>query len=296
MDNPKKKVTYDLALRLSPGVFVHSYHELVSELENLSETHFKKLVGPGHDQIAGWIKEHYADDALQTELLGVASKPRYLSTLKMYAKRSKNTHSRGSSLVPVLFLTVLLLTVIFVQQCAVAKYTDVNELRMGEAQRHLLDQQIRIATLENTIEALEDENKELVLMNNMMTEAAEKPTDVLAPPDRIPGSHIRPTNEGVFIVAGYPSLSIFTDSGSMLPVFGSGHTGIKLRPGSPAEIRVGDIISYEEGEGIIAHRVVRVGSDEEGWYAIAKGDNNLKEDESKVRFNQISGVLVAVIY
>ena len=47
---------------------------------------------------------------------------------------------------------------------------------------------------------------------------------------------------------------------------------------------------------LIVHRVVRTGYDRNGWYAIAKGDNIEQPDPDKIRFDQINGVLVAIIY
>ena len=38
------------------------------------------------------------------------------------------------------------------------------------------------------------------------------------------------------------------------------------------------------------------GFDNEGWYAITKGDNNVVEDNWKVRFEQIEGIVIGIIY
>jgi uncharacterized protein (UPF0248 family) len=48
--------------------------------------------------------------------------------------------------------------------------------------------------------------------------------------------------------------------------------------------------------GTIIHRVVKIGQDSEGWYAILKGDNLSQEDPEKVRFDQVQRVVVAIIY
>jgi len=63
-------------------------------------------------------------------------------------------------------------------------------------------------------------------------------------------------------------------------------------------ISVGDIVAYESKykDGVIAHRVVEIGSDSSGWYARIKGDNNDYVDPGKVRFEQIKRIVVAVIY
>jgi hypothetical protein len=84
----------------------------------------------------------------------------------------------------------------------------------------------------------------------------------------------------------------------MDPVLDASANGIEIIPESEADIHVGDIVSYQSSsvEGTVIHRVVELGNDEEGWYAIMKGDNNQFADPGKVRFDQIKRVLVAVIY
>ena len=49
-------------------------------------------------------------------------------------------------------------------------------------------------------------------------------------------------------------------------------------------------------DGTIIHRVIDTGRDKEGTYYITKGDNNPVKDSEKVRFNQIKGLLIAIIY
>ncbi|MEM4397868.1 MAG: hypothetical protein QW757_04570 [Candidatus Woesearchaeota archaeon] len=84
----------------------------------------------------------------------------------------------------------------------------------------------------------------------------------------------------------------------MDPVIDVGANAIQVIPKTEADIHVGDIISYvsDYADGIIIHRVIEIGYDEKGWYAIAKGDNNQRNDPGKIRFNQIKRVVVAIIY
>jgi hypothetical protein len=46
----------------------------------------------------------------------------------------------------------------------------------------------------------------------------------------------------------------------------------------------------------IVHRVIEIGNDEDGWYAITKGDNNPTPDPWKIRFEWVRRITVAVIY
>ena len=61
----------------------------------------------------------------------------------------------------------------------------------------------------------------------------------------------------------------------MDPVLDNGTNAIEVVPQSFDEIGTGDIISYEMESinGTIIHRVIEIGFDSEGWYAITKGDN-----------------------
>jgi signal peptidase I len=84
----------------------------------------------------------------------------------------------------------------------------------------------------------------------------------------------------------------------MKPVFDTGANAIEVVPSTPAQIRTGDIISYQADwlDTPVVHRVLSTGEDEDGWYAIVKGDNNDTADPGKVRWEQIRRVVVAIVY
>ena len=92
--------------------------------------------------------------------------------------------------------------------------------------------------------------------------------------------------------------SRFTDTNSMDPLFDAGSNGIEIIPQSVDQVEIGDIISYrsEYADGIIIHRVIDKREDEKGVYFIVKGDNNDNADPGKIRFEQIEGVLVGILY
>lgn len=102
----------------------------------------------------------------------------------------------------------------------------------------------------------------------------------------------------VVIKVKNPQWAIFTDTKSMDPVIDSTSKAIEIQPKSEEEIKVGDIVAYKSDYkwGIVTHRVIDIGYDANGWYARLKGDNNDYMDPEKVRFEQIKGVVVAVIY
>lgn len=88
----------------------------------------------------------------------------------------------------------------------------------------------------------------------------------------------------------------FTDTNSMDPFIDTGAHTIEVLPKDPDTINVGDVISYQSDSGIIIHRVIEKGYDENGLYFLVKGDNNNYPDPVKVRSADLKGVVVAVIY
>lgn len=89
---------------------------------------------------------------------------------------------------------------------------------------------------------------------------------------------------------------------SMVPTFGDGYVIAYYAPKSEKDIRLGDIIIFIQDGPAVFHRVVAIGYDSNGWYALTKGDNNTVTDEKvrfdKIngRFNRILGIVLAVIY
>ena len=88
----------------------------------------------------------------------------------------------------------------------------------------------------------------------------------------------------------------FTNTNSMDPLIDENAHAVEVMPSGPEKIKVGDIISYQTEMGVVIHRVIEVGEDDEGIYYIVKGDNNKFRDLFKVRFVDVQGVVVAIIY
>jgi len=126
------------------------------------------------------------------------------------------------------------------------------------------------------------------------------PRVYIAPADRISESQIYLTGDKVIIdlKGREASWAQYADSNSMLPVLDNGHNGIEIKPKSTGEIHVGDIITWlDQATGsLVVHRVVEIGNDEAGWFALTAGDNNAKGDSKKVRFEDVKWVLVGIIY
>jgi len=120
--------------------------------------------------------------------------------------------------------------------------------------------------------------------------------EVISPHDRIKESQILVYDDRVVLQVGNAYLAGYADTNSMDPLLDDMSNGLEVMPQSEDDIYVGDVIVYETDIGLIVHRVVEIGSDEEGKYFILKGDNNTSKDPYKVRFGQIKYVLVGVLY
>lgn len=102
-------------------------------------------------------------------------------------------------------------------------------------------------------------------------------------------------NKVVIYIQGV-SWTGYEDTNSMDPVLDAEANGLEIVPDSPENIYIGDIVAYETPDGLVVHRVVEKGEDEEGIYFILKGDNNSSPDPEKIRFDQIKYLLVGIIY
>jgi len=116
-----------------------------------------------------------------------------------------------------------------------------------------------------------------------------------------PHNHILEKNIIVYedkVVIYIPGVSwtSYEDTNSMDPVLDKEANGLEIVPKSPNDIYVGDIVAYETDQGLIVHRVIEKGEDEQGGYFILKGDNNSEPDPGKIRFEQIKYLLVGIIY
>lgn len=92
------------------------------------------------------------------------------------------------------------------------------------------------------------------------------------------------------------SWSRYTGSNSMDGVLDDGHNGLEFVPESIDDIHLGDIIAFRHDDRLIVHRIIEIGNDQNGWYAITKGDNNAQADPGKRRFNDIKFITFGIIY
>jgi len=119
-----------------------------------------------------------------------------------------------------------------------------------------------------------------------------------SPANRISDDQILVYNSMVILNISGVEWAKYTDTKSMDPLLDDTVNGLEVRPESEEDIVVGDVIVYQPKwtQGLLAHRVISKGQDEQGTYYTVKGDNSKDADPEKVRFNQIQGVLVGVLY
>jgi len=95
---------------------------------------------------------------------------------------------------------------------------------------------------------------------------------------------IRVAGLGTFIVTG----------GSMEPSIHKGSL-VLVQPVSPSEVRVGDVITFQQYDQTTTHRVVGISRDERGLVIKTKGDANVVADpEDKIFPEQVGIVRLAV--
>lgn len=124
-----------------------------------------------------------------------------------------------------------------------------------------------------------------------------KGTEVPSPNDWITGDDIAVYSGGVLLSILNATLVGYADTNSMDPLIDESAHGIEIQP-VKERLHTGDIISYRSrrAQVVIVHRIISIGEDELGRYYITKGDNNTDQDPEKVRFEDIEGVVVVVIY
>ncbi len=130
----------------------------------------------------------------------------------------------------------------------------------------------------------------------LISQDSLKAPEKTSPSDTIKEDQIKVYSDQVIINVSSAEWSEYADTNSMDPVIDSGANGIVIRPKSEAEIKMGDIVSYQQGADLVVHRIVGIGSDEIGTFYTTKGDNNSASDPEKVRFGQIKYKTIAIIY
>ncbi len=116
-----------------------------------------------------------------------------------------------------------------------------------------------------------------------------------APFDFIKENQIQIFEDKIVINVENASISSYAPTGSMLPVLDEGSNGIRIIPKSELDVHTGDIITFNQDNMLIVHRVIEIGTDSEGTYFITKGDNSPIND-GKIRFKDIKYITIGIIW
>src|SRR3989338_3790889 len=103
----------------------------------------------------------------------------------------------------------------------------------------------------------------------------------ITPSDRITQDQIKVYSNQIVLNVKDASRATFTPTGSMKPLFDEKSNALEIKPTSPSDIKLGDIIAYQSAQDatdIIIHRVINIAQDNQGIYYIVKGDNNQTAD------------------
>lgn len=117
----------------------------------------------------------------------------------------------------------------------------------------------------------------------------------IAPFNFIKEDQIHVYDDKIVINVKEASISRYAPTGSMKPTFDENANGIKIVPVSEEDVHIGDIITFNQGENLIVHRIIDKGTDREGVYFITRGDNNSVSD-GKIRFKDIKSITIGVIW
>lgn len=95
-----------------------------------------------------------------------------------------------------------------------------------------------------------------------------------------------------FNILGYKAYIVTTDS--MQPSINAGDIVI-VKNGKKDKIRQGDVITFNQNDEVITHRVIKNITEESNVEYITKGDNNNTEDIFKVKYDDVIGKVIITI-
>lgn len=213
-------------------------------------------------------------------------------------------HDHKSTVVVFFILLVAVVFVIVQQRVALSDMKDTMELVQQDLARERVfaeqvfteNQQIRAAN--NVLRSRVIQLEQNLSLSEMKVFACvgKQPLPNMTPKNRVDLSDLHFTERTVVLNIDGAMPGVIAPSNSMAPLLSADNVVLEKVAESPGDVFVGDIIIFEQDGIRIIHRVIEIGWDESGWYAITKGDNNPQPDSEKVRFGQIRGLVVGIVY
>lgn len=300
------------------GVTVRNIYELAREINVIDESTFKYHCNKEHDDFANWIGGAIGDIWLSQRLRIVKSKKAYLSIInkriryiekrRISLERNRKIAERFRALLKdyshVWLIIILIVSTSIITALIYFEYHGLMNIRALDEKisyiearnscfnNYFNDQLLRAKALINNTEF----NVDAQCVLNYST-SLRIPAEVLeSNPEIIPRENIQLGQDRILIYLNSTFLSVFANSSSMNPVITHNTKALEIAPGNVNELHVGDIIAYQSGNELIVHRIVDIGNDAEGWFAITKGDNNNAVDTEKIRYNMIKGKIAVLLY
>lgn len=305
-----KDVSSDKAFWFKNGVKVTNIYELARELKSCDAAIFSYHVTSDRDDFAAWIGGVIGDFILAERLRHIKNQNAYIKSIE----RRITYHERLATMntlrkivfantfewmissgiikkVVILILILLTLSLIYVQYQSLQHIEKLNEkLSLLEQKNACYNQYYdqRITSIAKNVPV-----KELECLKEYSLPLYD---DVERRPAIISSDDIIVLPDRVIIKVNNASWATFTNSSSMLPVINHNTRSIEITPQSMDSINIGDVVAYTRNQDIIIHRVISKGVDDIGPFLIMKGDNNPVVDAQKVRFEEVTGVVIAFIY
>ncbi len=121
-------------------------------------------------------------------------------------------------------------------------------------------------------------------------------TERASPTDRVLPEQIHVYQDKIVLDVQGASWGVIQDTNSMDPILDKESNTFLITPRNEEDVTVGDIITYRHEDKLIIHRVINISTDDKGIYYVLQGDNNMMADNKKVRFSDIQGIVIAVVY
>lgn len=296
------------------GVSVRNIYEFLDELKQSSDECFRHHCNDNHDDFASWIGGVLEDIALAERLRSVKDKQKYIHCIEKRIKHVEHKHRLQvlrlmainsvkswfnkhniSFKVTIVILVLAIITLSFIQ------YSSIQNMRLISDKLKYIEERDSCfnSYLNNRIDGIESNNYtqiELTCQRDYTLIISNEELENL--PSRLSQNDIRVYNDQIIVNVSNSSWAIFKNTSSMLPVINHNTKAIEIKPENIGDINIGDIVSFKSNidDEIVIHRVIAKERDSDGYYLITKGDNNQNADIDKVRFEQVQGVVVMLVY
>lgn len=204
-------------------------------------------------------------------------------------------------------LVIIILVVLLIGSLSFSIFVMASDGEEDDSDVDATNYKSELERLNSTLTQLQQEQQQLqqekqALAHDLKTEE-EKSEQIFhiekdSPFDHVKDNQVKVMKSKVEIDMKDVSWWTIADTNSMDPLIDIGSTALSITPKTEADVHQGDVAFYNSliAEKVIIHRVIETNEDSEGWYSKFKGDNLKEIDPENVRFPQVEGVLIGVIY